>query len=74
MLRTNTLLITFILLMGNLSALAQMDTIVHNLTLRQETVNKAGKRVMGMTVNGGIPGPTLRFEEGAYAVIYVKNC
>jgi hypothetical protein len=36
-------------------------------------VNKAGKEVMGMTVNGTIPGPTLEFEEGEYAVIYVKN-
>ena len=69
----NTLITTFILLIGNLSVLAQMDTIVHNLVLRQETVNKAGKEVIGMTVNGGIPGPTLRFEEGSYAVIYVKN-
>jgi FtsP/CotA-like multicopper oxidase with cupredoxin domain len=36
-------------------------------------VNKAGKESMGMTVNGGIPGPTIRFKEGGYAVIYVKN-
>jgi len=28
---------------------------------------------MGMTVNGTIPGPTLEFTEGEYAVIYVKN-
>jgi CopA family copper-resistance protein len=26
-----------------------------------------------MTVNGGIPGPTLTFQEGGFAVIYVKN-
>jgi FtsP/CotA-like multicopper oxidase with cupredoxin domain len=26
-----------------------------------------------MTVNGTIPGPTLEFTEGEYAVIYVKN-
>ncbi|QHI36567.1 Copper resistance protein A [Kordia antarctica] len=45
----------------------------HTITLRQATVNKAGKDVMGMTVNGTIPGPTLEFTEGEYAVIYVKN-
>ncbi|RYM34947.1 copper oxidase [Brumimicrobium glaciale] len=45
----------------------------HTLTIRKEMVNKAGKEVMGMTVNGTIPGPTLEFEEGEYAVIYVKN-
>lgn len=45
----------------------------HTITLRQTIVNKAGKNVMGMTVNGTIPGPTLEFTEGEYAVIYVKN-
>ena len=45
----------------------------HTITLRETTVNKAGKDVMGMTVNGTIPGPTLEFTEGEYAIIYVKN-
>lgn len=45
----------------------------YTLTLRQEKVNKAGKEVMGMTINGTIPGPTLEFTEGEYAIIYVKN-
>lgn len=45
----------------------------HTITLREATVNKAGKEVKGMTVNGTIPGPTLEFTEGDYAVIYVKN-
>ncbi len=45
----------------------------YTLTLKEEMVNKAGKDVMGMTVNGSIPGPILNFKEGEYAVIYVKN-
>lgn len=45
----------------------------YTLTIKQEMVNKAGKEVKGMTVNGTIPGPTLEFTEGEYAVIYVKN-
>jgi len=45
----------------------------YTLTLKEEIVNKAGKEVKGMTINGGIPGPTLEFTEGEYAVIYVKN-
>jgi len=45
----------------------------YTLTLKQEKVNKAGKEVMGMTINGSIPGPVLEFTEGEYAVIYVKN-
>ncbi|MET4075940.1 multicopper oxidase domain-containing protein [Hymenobacter sp. UYCo722] len=54
-------------------AQAQTDTAVYHLTIRQEQVSKAGKTMQGMTVNGGIPGPTIRFKEGGYAVIYVKN-
>ncbi|WP_330441473.1 multicopper oxidase domain-containing protein [Flavobacterium sp. C4GT6] len=45
----------------------------YTITLKEEMVNKAGKQVKGMTVNGTIPGPTLEFTEGEYAVIYVKN-
>lgn len=45
----------------------------YRLRIDQEIVNKAGKDVVGMTVNGGIPGPTLKFTEGEYAVIYVTN-
>ena len=45
----------------------------HTITIRAEKVSKAGKEVMGMTINGSIPGPTLRFKEGEYAMIYVKN-
>lgn len=55
---------------GNINNLPVRE---HTITLREATVNKAGKDVMGMTVNGTIPGPTLAFTEGEYAVIYVKN-
>lgn len=55
---------------GNINNLPVRE---HTITLRGAIVNKAGKDVMGMTVNGTIPGPTLEFTEGEYAVIYVKN-
>ena len=45
----------------------------YTISIDQAMVTKAGKTVMGMTVNGGIPGPTLNFNEGDYAIIYVKN-
>lgn len=45
----------------------------YKLTLKEEMVNKTGKEVKGMTINGSIPGPTLEFNEGEYAVIYVTN-
>jgi CopA family copper-resistance protein len=73
MMQKDILNIMVILMLGNLSATAQTDTSTYHLTLKQELVNKAGKETMGMTVNGGIPGPTIRFKEGGYAIIYVKN-
>lgn len=45
----------------------------HRLTIREAVVSKTGKEVKAMTVNGTIPGPTLEFTEGEYAVIYVTN-
>ncbi|MGB3343535.1 MAG: multicopper oxidase domain-containing protein [Aequorivita sp.] len=45
----------------------------YTLVIKEEMVNKTGKSVKGMTVNGSIPGPTLEFTEGEYAIIYVKN-
>ncbi|ADR22088.1 hypothetical protein MATR_02750 [Marivirga tractuosa] len=69
----NSLTIIILFILTGFTASAQIDTTVYNLTIRQETVNKAGKEVVGMTVNGDIPGPTMRFKEGDYAIIYVKN-
>lgn len=45
----------------------------YRLTIDEKMVNITGKEVMGMAVNGSIPGPVLRFMEGEYAVIYVTN-
>ena len=46
----------------------------YDLELRKETVNITGKPIdFALTVNGGIPAPTLRFVEGEDAVIHVKN-
>ncbi|WP_018343983.1 multicopper oxidase domain-containing protein [Cytophaga aurantiaca] len=45
----------------------------YTLTIKNEMVNLAGKDMPAMTINGGIPGPTLRFTEGDSAVIHVIN-
>lgn len=45
----------------------------YNLTIAKEPVNITGKPIEKVTVNGGIPAPTLRFKEGDEAVIYVTN-
>jgi FtsP/CotA-like multicopper oxidase with cupredoxin domain len=59
--------------LAGFTAIAQTDTTTYHLSQKQETVSKAGKKVIGMTINGQIPGPTLHFTEGDYAVMYVKN-
>ena len=46
---------------------------IYDLTIDYETVNFTGKDVKAMTVNGGIPGPNLEFEEGEFAIINVTN-
>ena len=55
------------------SAFAQNDTIDYQLTIDEEKLSPAGKEVMSMTVNGSVPGPTLRFTEGDYGRITVTN-
>jgi hypothetical protein len=41
---------------------ANLPVHEYQLVLEDAMVNKTGKPVMGMTVNGGIPGPVLRFK------------
>ncbi|MEO0735009.1 MAG: multicopper oxidase domain-containing protein, partial [Bacteroidota bacterium] len=45
----------------------------YELIIDEATVNITGKDRPGLTVNGGIPGPVLRFREGEYAKITVVN-
>jgi len=80
----NTLLYLIFFLLLNLNLNAQTEQSIegnidnlpvheYTLEINGEMVNKTGKDVMGMTINGSIPGPTLEFNEGEYAVIQVKN-
>jgi CopA family copper-resistance protein len=48
-------------------------TVEYDLTIAWQDVNITGQTVKAMTVNGQIPGPTLRFTEGDHAVIRVHN-
>jgi CopA family copper-resistance protein len=43
------------------------------LTIAPQEVNMTGEPVQAMTINGSIPGPTLRFQEGDLARIHVQN-
>jgi len=54
-------------------ALLSAATVEYDLTIAQQEVNITGHPVQAMTVNGQLPGPTLRFTEGDHAVIRVHN-
>lgn len=56
-----------------LSGPAHARTSEYNLTIERQSVNITGKPVEKITVNGGIPAPTLRFTEGDDVVINVTN-
>lgn len=45
----------------------------YHLDIAREAVNITGTPVSKITINSGIPGPTLRFTEGEEAVITVTN-
>ncbi|WP_171063023.1 multicopper oxidase domain-containing protein, partial [Larkinella sp. C7] len=47
--------------------------VEYDLTIDEQTVNITGKPKQAMTINGDIPGPTMRFTEGDVAVIRVHN-
>ena len=47
--------------------------VEYDLEIAENAVSPAGKKVRGLTINGGIPGPTLRFREGDFARIRVRN-
>lgn len=49
------------------------DTIRYELSIDEIAVNFSGRKRKAMAINSVIPGPTLRFKEGQFAIIYVKN-
>jgi hypothetical protein len=48
-------------------------TVEYDLTIARQEVNFTGQSAQAMTINGQLPGPTLRFTEGDHAVIRVHN-
>ena len=52
---------------------AQATSVEYDLTINQQHVNVTGRSARSMTINGGIPGPTLGFKEGDTARIHVHN-
>lgn len=48
-------------------------TVEYDLTIARQEMNFTGHPVKAMTINGQLPGPSLRFTEGDHAVIRVHN-
>lgn len=52
---------------------ASAAVVEYDLAVAEQRLAPAGKAVRVLTLNGGIPGPTLRFREGDVARIRVHN-
>lgn len=63
----------YILLLLSLFFASSANAKEYSLEINRETVNITGHPVEKVTVNGGIPAPTLFFKEGEEAVIHVTN-
>lgn len=47
--------------------------VEYDLHIAEQKLSPAGKTVRALTINGQLPGPTLRFHEGDWARIHVHN-
>ncbi|MGE9266931.1 MAG: multicopper oxidase domain-containing protein [Verrucomicrobiales bacterium] len=56
-----------------LAGLLQARVVNYELTVAEKTLSPAGKPRPVLTLNGGTPGPTLRFKVGDTARITVRN-
>ena len=52
---------------------ARARVVEYTLRIEETTLSPAGKPVSVLTINGGLPGPVLRFREGDTARIHVIN-
>ncbi len=52
---------------------ASAKLVDYTLTIQETTLAPAGKNARALTINGGLPGPTLHFREGDTARITVVN-
>lgn len=59
--------------LGCLSPACGAKVVEYDLHIAETPVSPAGKSVTGLTLNGSIPGPVLRFTEGDWARIRVHN-
>ena len=48
-------------------------TLEYDLTIARQELNFTGHPVKAMTINGQLPGPSLRFTEGDHATDWTKQ-
>lgn len=66
-------ILAFVLFALAAAATAGAKTVEYDLVVEKQIQSPAGKPVPVLTLNGKLPGPTLRFQEGDWAVIRVHN-
>lgn len=49
------------------------ETVKYELTIAEKEISPTGKKRKALSINGGIPGPTLKFNLGDTAKITVFN-
>ena len=69
----NSIFFWGIISLYSINSYAQSDTTVYRINISEKTINFTGNDRKALAIDGQIPGPTLRFKESGYAVIYVKN-
>ncbi len=67
------MLLRALLIIAAVCAVPQVWAGEYKLTIERREVTITGRPVSSITVNGQIPGPTLRFREGEDVVIHVTN-
>jgi len=66
-------LVSLVLFFALFCGVAAAKEVKYSLTLAEKTIAPTGEKIKALALNGGIPGPTLRFKVGDRAKITVTN-
>jgi len=65
--------IALVFMMAVAATVDAAEIVEYSLTIEEREVNYSGRPARAVTINGGVPGPVLRFREGDRARIHVHN-
>ncbi|RMG04438.1 MAG: copper oxidase, partial [Nitrospirae bacterium] len=65
--------VVFSIILILLTKTSSAAVVEYNLIIEEGEITVEGLNTIGMTVNGAVPGPVLRFKEGDLARIHVQN-